>query len=703
MTAQSGLQYNTNTLMVANRFACTARTTFILVLMFWVLGPLATHAQGNDGKPVFKGSAQKILEQANTAYNLQDYKLAKEAYIAALNKDPENWMATYRIAKCSYYLQEYEDGARYYESALDIDPKRNDTARFEYGTVLRILDRHNDALEQFVEFRKKWPNKGDEYSRRVKVEIEGCKWVEEQRSVEPIYRADCIDINTPAGDQFPSILKQNEDERYLVFTSHRSGGKKDKNDAIFGGYGEAYSNVFIAKIEDDSTFGNPESLGKKVNTKLNDGSTAFTPDGMTMYYSICNSGKLGYGCSIYKSEYDPRKKRWGKPKIVESLKGEKVAVINSRGKTKKVPTYDVQPTLSADGNTMYFVSDREGGYGKLDLWYATWQGDSWSEPMNLGARINTPFNDQSPYLSESGNTLYFASNGRKGFGGLDLFSTEGGVGNWGDPENLGAPVNSTYDDFGGVWTDDDSLAYFTSNRPGCSGRDDIFWARKIPEPPVEFAVHGLVRDVKSKLPIPFATVILFEIDFEGDLIPVDTFRTDQSAEYNFPLVPDKEYKVLGNAPEYLANEENFNTNNRDESDIEMNIDIELERIIIDEVISLENIYYDFDKSDLRVESVEELDSLIALLTINPNITIQIGSHTDSNGSEPYNKSLSERRAESVVRYLIENGISGDRLEWYGWGESQLLVYPEMSDEDEQLNRRTEFQILTIDFDFIGNN
>lgn len=675
--------------MVANRFAVS---TLLLGLAFVFLAFHDSSAQTSE----FKGSPEKIMQEANRLYALQRFSKAKEAYIEVLKKDPENFLATVRTAKCSYFIQEYDDAARFYESAMEIDPMGNDTVPFEMGIVYRVLDRQNDALEVFTEFRKRWKEK-DDYARRVKLEIEGCKYVEEQRNLDPAWRIKCLDgINSPMGDNFPSILQQTEEEKFIVYTTSATSGK---NKDIFEGYNEGYSDIYFAKIEDDTTFGPSESMGKKINTSANDGNPTFSPDGMTMYFSICNQGKLGYGCSIYYSKYDPRKKKWGKPKVIESLQGKKEVVVNSRGKIKKVPTYDVHPSLSEDGNTIFFVSDRDGGEGRLDIWYATSYGDGeWSEPINAGPTINTAFDDISPFLSRDNNTLYFSSNGRIGFGGFDMFQTTGGVGNFGTAENMGAPFNSSYDDFAGHWSDDDSSAYFSSNRLDCQGRDDIYWGKKVEAPPLEFAVHGLVLDEKTKQPIPFAIVILFEKDFEGDLIPIDTFRTDQSASYNFQLEKDSDYKILGNAPEYLANEVELTTKEMDESkDFEVNIDIELERIIIEKPITLNNIYYDFDKYDLRDESVTELQRLTELLNQNGNITIQIGSHTDSNGSEPYNKTLSENRAKSVVTFLIENGIAPPRLNWFGFGESELLFYPEKNDEEEQLNRRTEFRILSIDY------
>ncbi len=694
--------------MGANRFALS---TLLIVLSLVFAAPTRATAQnaGGDSKSEFKGSPEKILLLANDLYRAQRFAKAKEAYIEVLKKDPSNYKATVRVAKCSYFIQDYDDAARYFDTAIEIDKNANDTVYFEYGITLRVLDRHNDALAAFKEFQKRW-KENDEYLKRVKLEIEGCKFVDEQRKLDPKWRTNCLDVNTAMGDNFPSVMERGEDEKFMVLTSSRPASMKPnakkkkkkekgiKEGNLFEAYNEGYSDLWMAKMEDDTTFGAPENMGKKINKKYNDGNATFSPDGMTMYYSICNQGKLGYGCTIYEAKYDSRTSKWGKPKMVEGVKGTKEVVVNSQGKIKKVATYDVHPNLSADGNTMFFVSDRDGGEGRLDVWYSTFQGDSWSEPQNAGKRINTAFDDISPDLSNDGNTLYFASNGRIGFGGFDLYKSAGGMGSWADAENMGAPLNTSYDDLAGVWSKDDSATYFTSNRPGCTGRDDIYWAKKVGAPPCEFAVHGTVMDKRTKQPVPFAIVILYEYDVAGDLIPLDTFKADQSAAYNFELECNKKYKVVGNAREYLVNEEVFETKTTDpKNDIEINVAIELERIVLEAPIVLKNIYYDFDKADLRPSAMTELDSLNALLSKNPHIAIQIGSHTDSNGSEDYNKELSERRAKSAVLYLMQQGIVGDRLKWYGFGESQLLFFPEKSDEEEQLNRRTEFRIQSMDY------
>lgn len=243
----------------------------------------------------------------------------------------------------------------------------------------------------------------------------------------------------------------------------------------------------------------------------------------------------------------------------------------------------------------------------------------------------------------------------------------------------------------------DTMGFVASNRPGGRGRDDIYIVKRIFRPKIELAVHGTVRDGSTKLPIPFATVTLYEV--KGDkLVPLDTFNTDQSAAYRFMLSPGKDYRLIGNAPEYLANEVAVSTKDATASmDLEADIDIYLDRIEIARPVVLQNIYFDFDKYDIRPDAATELDRLVTLLQQNPKLRILIGAHTDTNGSETYNLKLSNNRAKSVVEYLKSKGINPDRLSWVGYGESQPLIYPELSDADEQANRRAEFRILGLDF------
>lgn len=641
-------------------------------------------------------AAEKSLRRADANFSVRNYISAEQQYQTALQADPNIFRAKFRLGLINDYLENYSAAIDWYQRAVSQDPERNDTIYLYIGLDYKRLNDYRRAKEAFLEFQQRHQVQ-DEYYTRAQKEIEGCDLAEASARKRPRFRVKPTSFNSTALDAYPSLLDQRQEDKYIVFTSHRKyrGGKPDRS------LGQpSKSDLFAVIMENDSIYTELDPLGKPVNTKRNDGTSTFTPDGLTMYYTICDS-KKGNACNIYESVYDPQRKRWSKPVRVEGLLAFEEIVVNSRGKTKSVPTDDRQPSISKDNRTMYFSSSRPGGQGGYDIWFSRRQGSEWSPARNLGVPVNTPFDEYSPFINDDGTRIYFASEGHGGFGGFDLYYSEvDSEGNWGEPVNIGAPVNTSYDEIGSIWMDEDSLTLFSSNRDGGSGSYDVYWGRRIfyPLGSLNITVQGLIRDRRTKQPIPFATAILYEYLANGSIVALDTFYTDQTARYNFPLVRDKSYKILGNAPEYLANEEEVNTLGiEDDTDIEKNIDIELEPIVIGFPIVLQNIYYDFDEFYLRPDALLELNKLIKTLRQNDNITIQLGSHTDTNGTVQYNDVLSNNRARAAVKYLVDNGIDPSRLSWYGFGETTPLIFPELTDEDEQSNRRTEFRIMSIDF------
>ncbi|MCS7189849.1 MAG: OmpA family protein [Bacteroidia bacterium] len=666
-------------------------------VLYASLGITILFAQNKSSKKV-----KQLIEEADKEYyTYRNPEKAAELYKQVISLDANNQYALYRLGRCYWYTNNTEQAVEAYQKALAVNTEANDTIYLDLGIAQKKIGRYPEAIQSFEEFLRRHKTV-DILRKEAEIALEGCHLAQKLLAREPDYELVALTAaNSQAGDYGPALFVVRGDT-FLIFTSHRTGGR---GNARFPEYGEPmYSDLWYVPLKSDSVFlgrvtGKVQNLGKKVNTAANDGSAVISPDGMTMYYSICGQGKYRkyWGCSIYQSTYDPQKKEWGPFEKIEAIAGQREVVVNSRGKKKLVPTYDAQPTLSPDGNLMYFVSDRDGGMGGTDIWYSQRVGKEWSVPAHTGKLINTPFNEIYPHVGRDGKTLYFASDGHPGLGGYDVFKAEGRLATWQQPQNLGSPINSSYDDFSLIWVRQDTLGFVASNRPGGRGRDDIYYVRRIFRPKIELAVHGTVRDASTKLPIPFATVTLYERQ-GGKLIPKDTFNTDQSATYRFMLEPGKDYTLIGNAPEYLANEVSVSTKDATKSmDLEADIDIFLDRIEIARPVVLQNIYFDFDKYDIRPDAAAELDRLATLLQQNPTLRILIGAHTDTNGSEQYNIKLSNNRAKSVVEYLKQKGINPKRLSWIGYGESQPLIYPELSDADEQANRRAEFRILGLDF------
>lgn len=655
-----------------------------IVLLCLLFAPVFGWAQSTD----------KQMRKAEAYYQAQEYDKAEPLYQDVLASNPSNFDAALRLGEMNFYMEDYREALQYYRKAAEIAPARNDTVYFQIGLVYKILGNCRKAKESFSEFIRRYKTRDDLYSR-AELEQKGCDLIESASEDRPAYRVGEASFNSPYIDIMPSILDQRKPEKQIVFTSHRPAKKRNKPYRKLGQ--PAHSDLYMVVMEDDSTFGQEvKSLGKPVNTKYNDGASTFTGDGLTMYYTIFPEKKKSNN-SIYETRYDPRRENWNKPSKVERVNGYADVVVNSRGKTKSRPTYDAHPYVTKDGRTIFFSSNRPGGQGGMDIWFARRVGAGWSEPINAGPVVNTPFDEVTPYLSDNGGTLYFSSNGHVSFGGQDVFKAEGQVGNWTDPVNLGKPLNSSYDEYSPVVFNEDSSFLFASNRPGGTGDVDIYWAREIFYPVVipQISLHGKIRDKNTKQPIPFAIAILYE-ETPGGLVVLDTFETDQSARYDFELEGSKTYRVLGNAPEYFANEITVETPD-EPADLERNIDIELDPVILQLEIVLQNIYYDFDEWYLRPDATVELDSLVAILLKNPEISIQMGSHTDSNGSNTYNDELSEKRAVSAARYLIFKGISPARITYRGYGERAPLISPEVTPADEQINRRTEFRVTRIEY------
>jgi len=371
------------------------------------------------------------------------------------------------------------------------------------------------------------------------------------------------------------------------------------------------------------------------------------------------------------------------------------------------------PALSPDGLTLYFASDINGGSGGKDIWKVsrTAGGQSWSDPVNLGPDINTAGDELFPYMRDE-NTLYFSSDGLIGMGGLDIFkATAQPDGSW-TVQNMKAPINSSADDFGIAFENENEKGIFSSTRKG-RGNDELY---SFEFPPLKFSVTGLVKDEKTGTAIQGSTVQLIASD--GSNLQAET---GAGGDFKFSLKPDVDYIFLASKRGYLNGKEKETTKGQEKSrDFMVTINL----TAIDMPIELPNIFYDFNKWDLRPESMVSLDKLVETLNDNPNVTIELMSHTDSRDTEAYNQELSQKRAQSVVQYLIDKGIEQERLSAKGYGESNpkvvdaaisaqspflktgatlseqyinSLAGDEQKEIAHQINRRTEFRVLRTDY------
>ncbi|MEM8566614.1 MAG: OmpA family protein, partial [Bacteroidota bacterium] len=535
------------------------------------------------------------------------------------------------------------------------------------------------------ELEKAMTVEDEQYLKRAEYEYTNLDEIDQIKKKKNYYRVKNLEaVNSEAAEYSPVY---NDGELYFV--SSRGDAK------IYPGTGTPFTDIY--KVKTTGARVKPETISSLPdiinNPIINEGSMTFSPDGKTMVFAKAGSKKRKSidEVSLYISRN--RNGVWTQPRLLN---------INSPGH------WDSCPAFSRDGKKLYFASKRPGGEGGVDIWEARRNSRGrFYRPKNLGSEINTPGNDLFPYISDDGH-LYFSSDGRPGFGGLDLFVARR-VNGQTEIENLGQPINSGADDFG-IHLFKADRGFFTSNRDGGQGDDDIYtFVNEDPDLKiVNYFLEGvtMTHDENEKLRIlPNVDVKL--LDYEGEIIDETTTRED--GKFVFRVYEHEHYNLVGEhlgggEAQYLITREEFTTvgkaADRDTlkqlvTEVRFDTVLVLERIEKDKVFVLDNIYYDLDKWDIREDAALELDKLVTILADNPELKIELSSHTDDRQTDAYNLRLSDRRARSAVNYIISQGISGDRLVAKGYGESKLLIANAKTEEEHQVNRRTEFKILAL--------
>ncbi|MDH5476659.1 MAG: OmpA family protein, partial [Cyclobacteriaceae bacterium] len=436
-----------------------------------------------------------------------------------------------------------------------------------------------------------------------------------------------------------------------------------------------------------------ELLSETINNfDINEGSVTFSPDGKTMVFARGNNGKKKGSADVNLFMSRLRNGVWIAPRMLS---------IN------KVNSWDSSPAFSTNGKVLYFASNRKGGNGGTDIYSAKMNSRGrFSKVKNIGTSINTSGNEMFPYISDDGH-MYFASDGHPGFGGLDLFYAKRSNGKT-IVENLGEPINSNADDFG-LYLFKADRGFFTSNRAGGKGDDDIYTF--VNDDPnlkvVNYYLRGITmtHDENDSLKIlPNTKVQLLDINNDE----LDETTTGINGEFLFRVYEHERYVLIGEyvgkTERYLKTREEFTTLGKSIPQEELtklvtNITLDtllvLERKEVDKIIVLENIYYDLDKWDIRDDAALELDKLVTMLMDNPEIKIELSAHTDSRAPDQYNMELSQRRAKSAVNYIVSQGVKASRLTAKGYGETKLIIQNAETEEEHQVNRRTEFKILEV--------
>ena len=591
----------------------------------------------------------------------------------------------YRMAECNRLINNTAKATSAYMNAIRYDYP-DSTVYLRVGQMLQKTGRYPEAIKNYDIYMENDP------SNLLAINgIQGCELAPGWKKNPTRYEVRRMDkFNSRRGEFSPMLAGDKYDQLY--FASSRSKDKDAKVSAITG---QNNNNLFLVKQDEKGAWLAPVELEDEVNTEYDEGTPSFSPDGNTMYYTYCAQDPEGpRTAEIYISTRSSAK--WGK--------GTRATIV------KDSVTALGHPSISPDGKYLYFVSDAVGGFGGKDIFRARVAGNDFGPMENLGEEINTPGDEMFPYVRDS-VTLYFASNGHPGMGGLDLFkATQDSTGKW-KVENLGAPINSMGDDFGITFAGKEERGFFCSNRNDARGYDHIY---SFELPTITIFIEGIVNDV-DEYPIEDATVRIVGKDGLNVKVPVKKDGT-----YRVELERDIRYVMMASARGYLNQNYELHTGPEEKNETYI-VDFFLSPI--SKPVVIDNIFYDFDKATLRPESKKALDEMIKMLNDNPNVTIELGAHTDRKGTDQYNERLAQRRAQSVVDYLIAGGIEAARLEAKGYGESVpktinkkmakqfdflkegdvlteefiLALPPEQQEIADQINRRTEFKVLRTNY------
>ena len=596
----------------------------------------------------------------------------------------------YRMAECNRLINNTPRATSAYMNALRYDYP-DSIVSLRLGQMYQKSGKYMDAIRHYNDFLLLNPE-----SQLALNGIKGSELAPQWKQNPNRYIVKRMEkFNSRRGEFCPMLYGEKYDQLYFTSSRTPKGANKDKDETISAITGQRNNDFFLVKQDEQGNWLAPVELEDEVNTEFDEGTPSFSKDGNTMYYTYCAQDPEGPRTSeIYVSTRSSAK--WGK--------GTRASIV------KDSVTALGHPAVSPDGKYLYYVSDAVGGFGGKDIFRSRLVGNDFGPMENLGPDINTSGDEMFPYVRDS-VTLYFASNGHPGMGGLDLFkATQDSTGKW-HVENLKAPINSMGDDFGITFEGNKEKGFFSSNRNDARGYDHLY---SFELPIITIFIEGIVSDVDEN-PIEDATVRIVGKDGLNEKV-----LAKKDGTYRVELERDIRYVMMASARGYLN--QNFELKTGPEEKNETYI-VDFYLSPISKPVVIENIFYDFDKATLRPESQKALDEMIKMLNDNPNVTIELGAHTDRKGSDQYNERLAQRRAQSVVDYLIAGGIEKERLEAKGYGESVpkvinkkmaknydflnegdvlteefiLTLTPEQQEIADQINRRTEFKVLRTNY------
>lgn len=636
-------------------------------------------------------TVSKQYRSAMTSFEIGEYTKSITSFrkVYRQTKDRQQKAAIqFKIAEAYYNIGQYRPAEGYYKSAL-IRNAGGATTWLHYAETLRANGNYDEAIKNFKIYLDSVP--GDQMALNG---IESSKKTKDWLKKPTRYKIDNLkEINSVSNDFSASYAGVHDNE--IFFTSSRKGSTGKKKSAITGEYN---ADIFRSSYNlQKNRWDKPQLIDelKVIDTFDEEGASSFNATGNTMYFTRCPYDKTEErGAEIYSATQ--LSGLWGDPVKLKIGTDTLMAAHAS---------------VSADGKLLYFVSDRPGGYGGKDIWFTVKKtGESWEKPVNAGPEINTKGDEMFPFIRDNG-TLYFSSNAHVGMGGLDLFmARKGADGKW-IVENMKSPINSTGDDFAISFYPGEERGLFSSNREG-SAKDDIY---SFLLPPKIYEIEGDIFNKENGARINDAVVRLIGTD--GTMLRLNA----ENGKFRFKLKPESEYIVAAYRKGFLNSKMVASTVGIEEGKL---FQMRMELTPADIPINVDNIYYEFGKWDLLPESVAALDSLSELLVLNPTTVIELMAHSDCRGDDATNSEISQKRAQSVVTYLIAKGIQPGRLVAKGYGETSPKTvtkkiakeYPflkqgkeltcnyieSLTDEKQreichQINRRTEFRVLSSDY------
>jgi len=609
------------------------------------------------------------IRRANHLFENRSYIEAATLFLGEENKTQEVYE---KLGDCYYFNTKMKEAAVWYKYLLTTYGNKVSPAYYyRYSQALKGINNYKEADIWF----QKYNEKNNIETNKI---TETLPFFESlNNTIKRPFLIHKLSVNTEGSDFGVSFFGTK-----AVFSSTRNKGE------LYDWNNQPYLDLFIADIDASGELLNATLFSKNIKTKMHESNAVFTNDGKTMYFTRNNfiEGKKGR---------DENKITHLKVYRAQFINNEWTDIIELPFNSNNYSTE--HPALSSDEKLLYFASDMPGSIGSFDLFVVEINDDgTYGTPKNLGPKINTEQREQFPFMS-SDHTLYFASDGHFGLGGLDIFKSNYKDGKFETPQNLSSVINSNLDDFAFVINNTNETGYFSSNREGGTGDDDIYRFTKIEQN----YLNGIVQD-KNTLEILPGTVVTL---YDGENNHISEVVVGEDAKYSFEILKNSNYKIKGTKKLYITTEIKFKTNslgNIDKDiflllesydDAEKNIAIESGKA----QIKINPIYFDFNKWNIRKDAAIELDSVVVILKKYPEMKIEIGAHTDSRGKDSYNLTLSQKRAKSVRDYFISQGINIDNINFVGYGESQPLnkclndVF--CTEKEYDINRRCEFVIL----------